>query len=98
MAYFVYIGTVGSPTVDYIITDRVASPPSSSIGHTEKFLYLPTSFFPNNHAVHFPAPSYGSRGQNSVALRTQLGLPQVIALLNLQRPYLNPTGFPLNSF
>ena len=30
MAYFVYIGSLGSPFVDYIITDPVASPPSSS--------------------------------------------------------------------
>lgn len=30
MAYFVYIGTLGSPNVDYIVTDLVASPPSSS--------------------------------------------------------------------
>jgi hypothetical protein len=72
MAYFVYIGTVGSPTVDYIITDHVASPPSSVVGHTEKFLYLPASFFPNNQRVHFPAPDYGNGGKSIAEMRQQV--------------------------
>jgi len=76
MAYFVYIGTLGSPNVDYIVTDLVASPPSSSVGHTEKFLYLPFSFFPNNHAQLFPPPHFGLKGVRQRDLKREIGVSE----------------------
>lgn len=46
-----FLGTSGGIYVDYIVTDRVTSPPHLSELYTEKFLYLPNHFFSKGHAV-----------------------------------------------
>uniref|UniRef100_A0A7S0N0V8 protein O-GlcNAc transferase n=2 Tax=Pyramimonas obovata TaxID=1411642 RepID=A0A7S0N0V8_9CHLO len=75
MAYFVYIGTIGSQYIDYIVTDAVASPPSSAVGHVEKFLRVPHTFFPNSHARLFPPPHFGMKGVDRAGIRRALGVP-----------------------
>ena len=65
ITWFVYIGTLGSPHYDYIVTDPVATPQSYDKYFTERFLYLPGSFFPNNMAYHFPLPGLHSVGLDS---------------------------------
>eukprot|EP00976_Prorocentrum_cordatum_P009274 185041-Prorocentrum_minimum.AAC.1 len=81
MAYFVYIGSVGSHYIDYIVTDEVASPPSSSIGHMEKFLKVPRTFFPNSHMKLFPPPHFGLEGVDRGGVRRALGLPEEAVVL-----------------
>jgi len=46
-----YLGTSGATYVDYIFTDKVASPPESKHLYTEKFIYMPNHFFSKGHAV-----------------------------------------------
>jgi protein O-GlcNAc transferase len=46
-----YLGTSGAQYVDYIFTDKVASPPHLEHLYTEKFIYLPNHFFSKGHAV-----------------------------------------------
>ncbi|KAG7338568.1 glycosyl transferase family 41 protein [Nitzschia inconspicua] len=40
-----FLGTSGGTYVDYIVTDKVVSPPHLAHLYTEKFLYLPNHFF-----------------------------------------------------
>eukprot|EP00242_Pyramimonas_sp_CCMP2087_P002004 CAMPEP_0198229818 /NCGR_PEP_ID=MMETSP1445-20131203/114322_1 /TAXON_ID=36898 /ORGANISM="Pyramimonas sp., Strain CCMP2087" /LENGTH=735 /DNA_ID=CAMNT_0043910293 /DNA_START=97 /DNA_END=2304 /DNA_ORIENTATION=+ len=74
IGYFVYIGSYGSSFIDYIISDTVASPPSSSAGHVEKFLYIPNTFFPNSHKQIYPPPHFGLQGIDRMAMRQTLGV------------------------
>ncbi|KAG7348948.1 glycosyl transferase family 41 protein [Nitzschia inconspicua] len=46
-----FLGTSGGTYVDYIVTDKVVSPPHLAHLYTEKFLYLPNHFFSKGHAV-----------------------------------------------
>lgn len=46
-----FLGTSGGLYVDYIVTDKVTSPPDLAHLYTEKFLYLPNHFFSKGHAV-----------------------------------------------
>jgi len=46
-----FLGTSGGLYVDYIVTDKVTSPPHLADLYTEKFLYLPNHFFSKGHAV-----------------------------------------------
>eukprot|EP00980_Cylindrotheca_fusiformis_P017588 scaffold5517_cov135-Cylindrotheca_fusiformis.AAC.18 len=59
-----FIGTSGATYVDYIFTDKIASPEHLSHLYTEKFIYLPNHFFSKGHAV-----------QNEVKLPTYDYLP-----------------------
>lgn len=52
--YFVYMGTLGSKYIDYIITDNVATPPHLALAHTEKLLVMPGTFFPNSMPTMIP--------------------------------------------
>jgi predicted O-linked N-acetylglucosamine transferase (SPINDLY family) len=46
--YLGYLGTMGAGFIDYIITDRFATPPDQSPYFTEQFVYLPDSFLPSD--------------------------------------------------
>lgn len=46
-----FLGTSGGLYVDYIVTDKVTSPPHLADLYTEEFLYLPNHFFSKGHAV-----------------------------------------------
>ncbi|MEP6656008.1 MAG: tetratricopeptide repeat protein [Betaproteobacteria bacterium] len=43
-----YLGTLGAPWMDYIITDRYATPPSTQARFDERFLYLPDCYCPSD--------------------------------------------------
>ncbi|CAJ0580940.1 unnamed protein product, partial [Mesorhabditis spiculigera] len=45
-----YPGTSGAPFMDYIITDQVTSPVRLAHSYTEKFAYMPHTFFIGDHA------------------------------------------------
>jgi len=46
-----FLGTSGGLYVDYIVTDKITSPPHLADLYTEQFLYLPNHFFSKGHAV-----------------------------------------------
>lgn len=46
-----FLGTSGGLYVDYIVTDKVTSPPHLGDLYTEQFIYLPNHFFSKGHAV-----------------------------------------------
>ena len=50
VAHLVYVGTTGSPNVQYIVSDERASPVRLEALYSEKFIWLPHSFFENSHA------------------------------------------------
>lgn len=43
-----YPGTLGTPLVDYIVTDPVVTPPEAANDYVEKFAYLPDCYQPND--------------------------------------------------
>lgn len=49
-----YPGTSGAPYMDYILTDRVTSPPEHKDSYSEKFAYMPNTFFVGDHKQMFP--------------------------------------------
>ena len=49
-----YPGTSGAPYMDYILTDRVTSPPEHENSYSEKFAYMPNTFFVGDHKQMFP--------------------------------------------
>ena len=75
LSWFVYIGSMGSQYIDYIVTDKVASPPQHEAWYSEKFLYLPESFFPVSHAFLYPEVG-DAAGAERRRLRVKYGLPK----------------------
>jgi len=59
IAFLGYPGTLGAEFVDYFITDRFVTPPETQKYFSEKFLYMPNSFFPANRTQNIAkvAPS-----------------------------------------
>jgi protein O-GlcNAc transferase len=43
-----YLGTLGAPWYDYVLTDRFAAPPELQPFFTERFLYLPDCYCPSD--------------------------------------------------
>jgi predicted O-linked N-acetylglucosamine transferase (SPINDLY family) len=62
-----YLGTLGAPWYDYVLTDRFAAPPPLQRHFSERFLYLPDCYCPSDtrRPVAAQAPS-----------RAECGLPQ----------------------
>eukprot|EP00293_Proteomonas_sulcata_P013961 CAMPEP_0184293402 /NCGR_PEP_ID=MMETSP1049-20130417/4838_1 /TAXON_ID=77928 /ORGANISM="Proteomonas sulcata, Strain CCMP704" /LENGTH=226 /DNA_ID=CAMNT_0026601369 /DNA_START=261 /DNA_END=938 /DNA_ORIENTATION=- len=49
MSFLGYPATTGAEFIDYFLTDVVASPPEMASAYTEKFAYLPETFYPFNN-------------------------------------------------
>jgi protein O-GlcNAc transferase len=43
-----YLGTLGAEHIDYVLTDRFATPPEQQAFFTERFLYLPDCYCPSD--------------------------------------------------
>ncbi len=48
------MGTMGAPYIQYIVTDKIASPLSFEQYYSEKFIYMPNSFLANSFAYQHP--------------------------------------------
>jgi len=64
--YLGFPGTSGADFYDYIITDRVVTPPDQQPWYSEKFAYLPDCYQVNDHELVVPEPDPD---------RTRHGLP-----------------------
>ena len=49
-----YPGTSGAPYMDYILTDCITSPLEQESSYSEKFAYMPNTFFVGDHKQMFP--------------------------------------------
>jgi predicted O-linked N-acetylglucosamine transferase (SPINDLY family) len=66
VSYLGFLGTTGSPHMDYLIADRLVLPADSFQHYTEKVVWLPGSYqVQNRHPIDHPAPA-----------REELGLPR----------------------
>jgi predicted O-linked N-acetylglucosamine transferase (SPINDLY family) len=65
-----YLGTLGAPWYDFVLTDRFAAPPELQRFFSERFLYLPDCYCPSDtrRAVAAAAPSRGECGLPEGAL------------------------------
>src|SRR5439155_17186766 len=48
LSWLGYLGTLGAPWYDYVLTDRIAAPPELQPFFTERFLYLPDCYCPSD--------------------------------------------------
>ena len=48
LSWLGYLGTLGAPWYDYVLTDRIAAPPELQPLFTERFLYLPDCYCPSD--------------------------------------------------
>jgi protein O-GlcNAc transferase len=69
--YMGFAGSLGASFVDYLITDRVASPPEVLPLYTEKLAMMPHSFFVNDHMQSYPLEFC----PKELVTRYELGLP-----------------------
>ena len=64
LSWLGYLGTMGAPWYDYVLTDRFACPPAAQAHFTERFLYLPECYCPSDtrREVASPAPPRAACG------------------------------------
>jgi predicted O-linked N-acetylglucosamine transferase (SPINDLY family) len=64
LSWLGYLGTLGAPWYDYVLTDRFAAPPELQRHFTERFLYLPDCYCPSDtrRPVAPVPPSRGACG------------------------------------
>ncbi|MGB8279276.1 MAG: tetratricopeptide repeat protein [Methylovirgula sp.] len=65
--YLGYPATMGADYIDYLIADPTLIPASYQQYYSEKIVYLPNSFFPNDHKRQI---------SDKVFMRSEVGLPQ----------------------
>ena len=65
--YLGFPGTMGAPYMDYIIADRVVIPEANAGHYTEKVVYLPHTYQPNDHM---------RRAAERMPTRAEAGLPE----------------------
>jgi protein O-GlcNAc transferase len=71
VSYMGFCSTLGAKYVPYLITDEITSPPSSQEYYTEHLLYMPHSYFVNDHMQ-----SHRSLLANKdMPVRSQYGIP-----------------------
>lgn len=61
VSYLGFPGTTGSTFLDYIITDKIVSPPSHSKYYSEKLIYLPNSYQINDGSQKINPKKYARR-------------------------------------
>jgi len=64
--YLGFPGTSGADFYDYILTDRIVTPPDQQVWYSETFAYLPGCYQVNDHELVIPEPDPD---------RTRYGLP-----------------------
>lgn len=80
-----FLMTSGAQYIDYIVTDKVVSPPRLEHLYTEKFMYLPNHFFSKGHAVQKEViqPSFDYiQKEKDKAFELGIGSPQENACLS----------------
>ena len=65
--YLGYPGTMGAQYIDYIIADRIVIPEKQHEFYSEKIVFLPNSYQPNDRQRHIA---------DKIFTRAELGLPQ----------------------
>ena len=59
LLYMGFPGSTGAPYIDYVVTDRRASPHHLAHLYSEKLLCMPHSYFVNDHRQSFPPHATG---------------------------------------
>jgi predicted O-linked N-acetylglucosamine transferase (SPINDLY family) len=65
--YLAYAGTMGAPFIDYIIADRMLIPEENRIYYSERVVYLPHTYMPNDRKRPIA---------ENTPRRTEAGLPE----------------------
>ena len=75
-----YPSTVGSDFVDFIVTDRIITPPEVKAHFTEKFMYMPYSYQVNSQKDEEVVATLGSN--TTAPTREAYGLPKRALVLS----------------
>lgn len=67
ISYIGFIGSMGADFIDYIITDKVVTPPDQQKNYLEKFLYMPNCYQANDDALAISDKEF---------TRAEFGLPE----------------------
>jgi len=79
VGYLGFLGTTGSSYIDYIITDRIATPAEHARFYSEKFVYLPNCYQVNDNTLHISDKPWK---------RSDCGLPQKgFVFCSFNQPY-----------
>lgn len=79
VSYLGYPGTMGAPWIQYCVADKIVVPDAQRAGFTEKLIYLPHCYQPNDNMREFPAQRLD---------RSDYGLPQdAFVLCCFNSPY-----------
>jgi protein O-GlcNAc transferase len=72
-----YPSTVGSDFVDYVVTDRIITPPEVKAHFVEKFMYVPYSYQVNSQSIedNVVGKDAETKKANNVPIRADYGLP-----------------------
>ena len=72
-----FIGTTGARFMDFVVTDRVASPPRLAHLYSERLAYLPHTYMVTEHRQSFPhvVTAHGMAPEARDAQRVAAGLP-----------------------
>ena len=72
-----YPSTVGSDFIDYVVTDRIITPPDVKEHFVEKFMYVPYSYQVNSLSIEDDVVAATEANGNGAADRADYGLPPV---------------------
>ena len=67
ISYLGYPGTLGADCIDYLVADRVVIPNSQASAYSEKIIYLPNTYQPNDNTRHI---------SQKVFTKVEEGLPE----------------------
>lgn len=65
ISYIGYIGSMGADFIDYIITDKIVTPPEHQKFYTEKFLYMPNCYQANDDLLEI-SPEETTRAEHGL--------------------------------
>lgn len=65
ISYIGYIGSMGADFIDYIITDKIVTPPEHQEFYTEKFLYMPNCYQANDDMLEI-SPEATTRSEHGL--------------------------------
>ena len=88
VSYMGFCGSMGAKFMQYMVTDVVACPPAVESIYTEKLVFMPHSYFVNDHKQSNPEVLHFKGGQAPGLSRTALGIPEdKIVLCNFNQLY-----------
>jgi predicted O-linked N-acetylglucosamine transferase (SPINDLY family) len=89
ISYLGYPGTSAAPYMDYLVADHTLIPPGSEQHYSEKIIYLPDSYQPNDSKREIAAREF---------TRSELGLPEGVVVFCCFNRYFKLSPYTFDSW